>query len=64
MLQDMARAFREMLGTGLAVLSFAAMAWAVVDVGRHAWLESALTSLLGLLALGAATELLRGSVGE
>lgn len=64
MIKTMLRALREMSGASLALASFGVMAWSVTELGRHAWLEGALSSLFALLALGAATELLRESVGE
>ncbi|NOY93563.1 MAG: hypothetical protein GXP55_20455, partial [Deltaproteobacteria bacterium] len=58
------RWLREFSGASLAVLAFGLMAHAVLSLGQHAWLEAALICLLGWTALGAATELLRPSVGE
>jgi len=58
------RWLRELSGATLAISAFVVMAYAVLLLGRHDWLEAALVGLLGLTGLGAATELLRPSVGE
>ena len=48
----------------MALLAFSCLAYAVALLGRHAWLEASLLASLGMTSLGAATELLRPSVGE
>jgi len=58
------RWLRELSGAMLAVMAFSVMAYATLLLGRHDWLEAAWLGFVGLTSLGAATELLRPSVGE
>lgn len=60
----MMRLVREALGASTAAAAFAGMAASVLSFGARSWLDGMLWAALSMLAMGLATELLRGSVAE